>query len=81
MKRFEELGFKPDDIKRELLLHGNDEEKTLDALTAKSWGHGIDTRDISGFINGASTNRMQACCHAPDHQCNFGISGCCLKDV
>lgn len=34
-KQFEELGFKPDDIKRELLLHGNEEEKVLDALTAK----------------------------------------------
>ena len=33
-KQFEELGFKGDDIKRELIVHGNNEEKVLDSLTA-----------------------------------------------
>ncbi|XP_072166966.1 ubiquitin-associated protein 1-like [Diadema setosum] len=32
-QRFEELGFKSEDIKRELVVHGNDEEKVLDTLT------------------------------------------------
>lgn len=32
-QRFEELGFQAEDIKRELIVHGNDEEKVLDTLT------------------------------------------------
>ncbi|XP_054756418.2 ubiquitin-associated protein 1-like isoform X1 [Lytechinus pictus] len=32
-QRFEVLGFQSEDIKRELILHGNDEEKVLDTLT------------------------------------------------
>ncbi|XP_038078297.1 ubiquitin-associated protein 1-like isoform X2 [Patiria miniata] len=35
-QRFEELGFKSEDIKRELIVHGNNEDKVLNVLTAKS---------------------------------------------
>ncbi|XP_070541802.1 ubiquitin-associated protein 1-like isoform X1 [Ptychodera flava] len=34
MRQFEELGFKQDDITRQLILHGNNQEKVLDGLTA-----------------------------------------------
>ena len=35
-QRFEELGFKAEDIRRELIVHGNNEDTVLNVLTAKS---------------------------------------------
>ncbi|XP_077989174.1 ubiquitin-associated protein 1-like isoform X2 [Glandiceps talaboti] len=36
LKQFEELGFKQDDITRQLILHGTHQDKVLDGLTASS---------------------------------------------
>ena len=35
-QRFEELGFKSEDIRRELIVHGNNENEVLNVLMAKS---------------------------------------------
>ncbi|XP_022097411.1 ubiquitin-associated protein 1-like isoform X2 [Acanthaster planci] len=35
-QRFEELGFKSEDVRRELIVHGNNEDTVLNVLTAKS---------------------------------------------
>ena len=47
-KQFEELGFKGDDIKRELIVHNNNQEKVLDSLTA--WDLWYPKKICEGYI-------------------------------